>query len=285
MLITRDMNRVFYNVCLKPIFLLIIILDLSICVFAETTPTITLKQKCDENNNLEKTDTVFVWAEKDALRVSHRNTLHNCCSNYSPVLKRQNDTLLLYYKNNSDLACICQCNFTLDYTIKNLPFQRYFLVLANMEGNVPVTGCSAYVDYGNFTDTILLEEMPQMVGVDTLFVYDGDDVDIMPTFRPKGLEKNNDLREYIKEFQGVTDTLANDASLLIKFIVERDGSISNVEIVRSCGLEDIDKDAVALIESMPKWIPGKRAGCDVRVRKYLHIDYRRKLNNHKNNKQ
>lgn len=40
------------------------------------------------------------------------------------------------------------------------------------------------------------------------------------------------------------------------FVVERDGSISGVEIVRSSGYEALDNEALRIIGLMPKWNPG-----------------------------
>ncbi|MBQ0034392.1 MAG: energy transducer TonB [Bacteroidales bacterium] len=43
---------------------------------------------------------------------------------------------------------------------------------------------------------------------------------------------------------------------ICQFVVERDGSISNVEIVRSSGYEALDNEALRIISLMPKWNPG-----------------------------
>ncbi|MDR2906488.1 MAG: energy transducer TonB [Bacteroidales bacterium] len=50
----------------------------------------------------------------------------------------------------------------------------------------------------------------------------------------------------------------------ITLIVERDGSLSNVKVVRGIG-DGCDNEAVRLFESMPKWIPAKHNGEAVRV--------------------
>ncbi len=50
------------------------------------------------------------------------------------------------------------------------------------------------------------------------------------------------------------------------FIINKDGSISNVEIVRSAGDPSLDKEAVRVIKSMPKWKPGTIKGKPVRVK-------------------
>ncbi len=49
-----------------------------------------------------------------------------------------------------------------------------------------------------------------------------------------------------------------------RFIIGKDGTISNIGVVR--GLHTLlDKEAVRVIESMPKWIPGELNGKPVRV--------------------
>ena len=58
--------------------------------------------------------------------------------------------------------------------------------------------------------------------------------------------------------------------VICNFIVEKDGSISNVNIVQ--GIDPVlDKEAIRCIESMPKWIPGEQRGQIVRVRCTLPI--------------
>lgn len=50
----------------------------------------------------------------------------------------------------------------------------------------------------------------------------------------------------------------------VKFIVEKDGSISNVEVNRSVDT-DLDNEAIRVIKSMPKWNPAKQNGTEVRA--------------------
>lgn len=50
------------------------------------------------------------------------------------------------------------------------------------------------------------------------------------------------------------------------FIVEKDGTISNVKILRSVpNSKNMDAEAIRLVKNMPKWIPGKRNDSIVRV--------------------
>ena len=50
----------------------------------------------------------------------------------------------------------------------------------------------------------------------------------------------------------------------VKFIIEKDGSISNVKVIREAN-PDLNKEAVRVIKSMPNWKPGKQNGKPVRV--------------------
>ena len=58
------------------------------------------------------------------------------------------------------------------------------------------------------------------------------------------------------------------------FIVEKDGSITNVEVVRSAGDPSLDKEAVRVIKCMPHWIPGTQKGKPVRVRYTIPVNFR-----------
>ena len=52
----------------------------------------------------------------------------------------------------------------------------------------------------------------------------------------------------------------------VKFVVETDGSISNVEVLKGVsGGAGCDKEAIRVVKSMPKWAPGKNNGRAARV--------------------
>ncbi len=63
---------------------------------------------------------------------------------------------------------------------------------------------------------------------------------------------------------------------ICQFIVERDGSIGPVEIVRSSGHDLLDAEAAHIIKSMPKWKPGEDKGKPVRVKFTIPINFRLK---------
>lgn len=52
--------------------------------------------------------------------------------------------------------------------------------------------------------------------------------------------------------------------VMVGFIVEKDGSISDVKVVKGIG-GGCDEEAVRVVKAMPKWKPGKEKGKPVRV--------------------
>ncbi|WP_294081128.1 energy transducer TonB [Proteiniphilum sp. UBA5384] len=61
--------------------------------------------------------------------------------------------------------------------------------------------------------------------------------------------------------------------VICNFVVERDGSITDVQVVRGQD-PSLDKEAVRVIQQMPKWKPGKQRGSAVRVRFTLPVVFR-----------
>lgn len=60
----------------------------------------------------------------------------------------------------------------------------------------------------------------------------------------------------------------------ISFVVEKDGSISDVTVAKSSGNQELDEESLRVVKSMPKWNPGKQSGKAVRVRFTLPITFR-----------
>jgi len=56
------------------------------------------------------------------------------------------------------------------------------------------------------------------------------------------------------------------------FVVETDGSISNVEVVKPV-FPSLDAEAVRVLSGMPKWKPGMQSGKVVRVKYTVPINF------------
>lgn len=61
--------------------------------------------------------------------------------------------------------------------------------------------------------------------------------------------------------------------VIVAFVVNRDGSISDAQIVKSVDTS-LDNEALRFINSMPRWIPGRSGGKDVRVKYTLPLTFR-----------
>ena len=64
-----------------------------------------------------------------------------------------------------------------------------------------------------------------------------------------------------------------EGRVLVTFVVEHDGSISNVNVANSV-YPSLDKESIRVVSGMPKWIPGKANGKTVRVKYTIPITFR-----------
>lgn len=100
----------------------------------------------------------------------------------------------------------------------------------------------------------------------------GDVAEQMPSF-PGGDRK---LMEYLSEnirYPEECEEICVQGRVIVSFIVEKDGSISNVKVAKSLA-PLLDKEAVRVVSGMPKWIPGRQNGVAVRVRYIIPVTFR-----------
>lgn len=64
-----------------------------------------------------------------------------------------------------------------------------------------------------------------------------------------------------------------EGRVLVTFVVEHDGSISNVNVANSV-YPSLDKESIRVVSGMPKWIPGKANGKTIRVKYTIPITFR-----------
>ena len=94
-------------------------------------------------------------------------------------------------------------------------------------------------------------------------IFNGDDVDQQPSF-PGGINAFNTFIVSNLKYPVVAQENGIQGRVVVKFIVEKDGSISNVEVDRSVD-PSLDNEAMRVIKNMPKWIPGQINGKAVKV--------------------
>ena len=81
------------------------------------------------------------------------------------------------------------------------------------------------------------------------------------------------LYENIK-YPAEAEAAGKDGRATVQFIVKKDGSIGNVEIIRSSGDNSLDTEAIRVIASMPKWNPGTQGGKPVNVKFTLPVVFK-----------
>lgn len=98
-------------------------------------------------------------------------------------------------------------------------------------------------------------------------------VESMPEF-PGGQQA---LFKYLSEnvkYPVIAQENGIQGRVICQFVVNKDGSIVDVEVVRSGGDASLDKEAVRVIKSMPKWKPGKQRGKAVRVKYTVPVNFK-----------
>ena len=99
-----------------------------------------------------------------------------------------------------------------------------------------------------------------------------DVVEEMPSF-PGG---NGALMSYLSsnvKYPVVAQENGVQGRVQISFVVEKDGSISDVRVARSVD-PSLDKEAMRVVKSMPRWNPGRQNGQNVRVKYTVPVLFR-----------
>ena len=98
-------------------------------------------------------------------------------------------------------------------------------------------------------------------------------VEDMPTFKGGGVSA---FRNYVQKnikYPTVAAENGIEGTVFVKFVVDTDGGISNVEVMR--GVDPaLDDEAKRVIRNAPKWEPGKQRGKPVRVQFTIPIVFK-----------
>lgn len=97
-------------------------------------------------------------------------------------------------------------------------------------------------------------------------------VEAMPAFPGGESEMNRYLRQNLK--YPVSDQEQNiQGRVTLRFVVDKEGNISNVTVLKGIS-PNCDREAVRVVKSMPRWIPGRQNGNAVAVYFNLPIVFR-----------
>lgn len=115
---------------------------------------------------------------------------------------------------------------------------------------------------------IVNEPVKPKVEENIVFEY----VEQMPSF-PGGTAA---LMQYLSKnikYPVVAEEMNIQGRVICTFVVERDGSVTDVRIAKSVD-PSLDKEAIRVVSAMPKWIPGRQNGQMVRVKYTLPVTFR-----------
>jgi protein TonB len=95
-----------------------------------------------------------------------------------------------------------------------------------------------------------------------------------PMFNGKPAEEG--FREYVAKnttYPPVASENGVTGKVIVSFVIERDGSVSNVQILRGVD-PSLDAEAVRVIKASPKWTPGKQRGKTVKVKYQFPVNFK-----------
>lgn len=90
-------------------------------------------------------------------------------------------------------------------------------------------------------------------------VYNSGGLEIKPEFKG-GLNK---FYEYIAKNYRTPDAPGLNGQLLVSFVVEKDGSIDDIKVIKDLGY-GTGEEAIRLLKNCPKWTPAEQQGKKVR---------------------
>ena len=133
----------------------------------------------------------------------------------------------------------------------------------NVEGNDEVSGAVLKAK-----EEIKAPEPPKHVEETKIFTV----VEQMPLF-PGG---DAALMAYLRDnihYPTVAAENGVQGRVVVGFVVERDGSITDVNVLRSVD-PSLDREAMRVVKGMPRWTPGKQNGSAVRVKYQVPVTFR-----------
>ena len=182
------------------------------------------------------------------------------------------------------------------YTVTNTQCEITYTYSYSASGDMTSCTMSSQCSFGNSSDTYkfsilqrdaygnwLKRKTGKNIETRTIEFYESaqnnvdddkiyESVEEMPSF-PGGMEA---LMKYLSsavKYPVEAEKNGIQGRVVCTFIVEKDGSISNVQVSRSVH-QALDNEAVRVINAMPRWIPGKQGGQTRRVKFTLPITFR-----------
>jgi len=92
---------------------------------------------------------------------------------------------------------------------------------------------------------------------------------------PGGMEKMYEFMNRTQKYPDMEYEAGIQGKVFVQFVVAKDGSIEEAKVLRSVS-DGLDKEALRLVKSMPRWNPGKMGGKPVKCRFNLPVVFKLK---------
>ena len=106
-------------------------------------------------------------------------------------------------------------------------------------------------------------------------IKSSDKVEVMPEFKGG----NKAMMEFLMMNMKYPESAVKakqQGKAVVGFVVKKDGTVSDVYIVKSTGYDVLDNEAMRVVKSMPAWEPGKQKGKPVDVKYFVPITFSQK---------
>ena len=129
------------------------------------------------------------------------------------------------------------------------------------------------VDFTEFTEDV---EIIQQVGVGDENIEDDQPfvrVEQMPSFMGGDLMTFRNWVQSKVRYPQIAQENGISGRVLLMFVVERDGSLTNIQVLQTPD-SSLSDEAIRVLKTSPKWTPGRQRNQTVRVKYTLPIDFR-----------
>ena len=132
---------------------------------------------------------------------------------------------------------------------------------------------STNVDFAEFAEDV---EIIQTVAVEEEVIEDDQPfvkVEQMPSFMGGDLMTFRNWVQSKVRFPQIAQENNISGRVLLMFVIERDGSLTNIQVLQTPD-SSLSDEAIRVLKTSPKWTPGKQRNQSVRVKYTLPIDFR-----------
>ena len=129
------------------------------------------------------------------------------------------------------------------------------------------------VDFAEFAEDV---EIIQQVAVEEETVEDDQPfvkVEQMPSFQGGDLMTFRNWVMSKLRYPQIAQENGITGRVLLMFVIERDGSLTNIQVIQTPD-SSLSDEAIRVLKTSPKWTPGKQRNQTVRVKYTLPIDFR-----------